>query len=145
VVLHGSDARRVLFGVLNLDTGHRLFLARRRGRGEDFREFLDLIHRHYRGWHPALLLDEDSCHTAEDSQAEAERLGIELLWLPNRSPHLNGLDHLWRHAKAKVCPNRQYDSIDEEVSRCIAYLQALTKDEALLKAGILSEDFWLNQ
>lgn len=145
MVLHGGNARRVLFGALNVDTGHRLFLARRRGRGEDFREFLDLIHGRYRGWHPVLLLDEDSCHTAGDSRAEADRLGIELLWLPNRSPHLNGMDHLWRHAKAKVCANRQDDSIDEEVSRCVAYLQALTSREALLKAGILSADFWLNR
>src|SRR5512143_4103063 len=36
----GSNARRVVFGTINIDTGHRLFLIRRRQRGEDFRAFL---------------------------------------------------------------------------------------------------------
>ena len=75
VPICGRNARRVIFGTINIDTGHRLFLARKRQRGEDFRAFLAMVARHYRGWHVALVLDEDSSHTAHDSQDLAEHWG----------------------------------------------------------------------
>ena len=68
VPISGSNARRVVFGTINVDTGHRLFLVRKRQKGEDFRAFLSVIRGHYRGWHVALLLDEDSSHTAAGSR-----------------------------------------------------------------------------
>jgi hypothetical protein len=73
---------------MNLRTAHRLFLARENQRSVDFPAFLRLIHQHYRGWHVALLLDEDSSHTAGGSEALAAELGIETIWLPKRSPKL---------------------------------------------------------
>src|SRR3954453_17428578 len=36
VPISGANARRVVFGTINVDTGHRLFLVRRRQKGEDF-------------------------------------------------------------------------------------------------------------
>src|SRR5262245_38278183 len=36
VPLHGGNAKRVVFGAINIDTGRRLFLVRRRQRGADF-------------------------------------------------------------------------------------------------------------
>ena len=50
-----------------------------------------------RGWHVALLLDEDPCHTAKASLRTAE--GMTLLWLPNRSPKLDPMDTLWGQGK----------------------------------------------
>jgi transposase len=143
VPISGSNARRVVFGTIHIDTGHRLFLVRERQRGEDFRAFLPVIRSHYRGWHVALILDEDSRHTAEASRDLAAALGIRLLWLPKRSPELNGMDQLWGHGKDHVCANRQYAGIDEEADRFVSYLQGLSNREALRQAGILSEDFWL--
>jgi transposase InsO family protein len=143
VPISGANARRVVFGTINLATGHRLFLARPRPRSEDFRTFLLEVARHYRGRAVALLLDEDSSHTAQASQALARALGIRLLWLPKRAPELNGMDHLWGHGKDHVCANRQYDEIDAEAERFIAYLQSLSNREALRQAGLLSPHFWL--
>jgi hypothetical protein len=74
VPISGSNAKRVLFGALNLATGARLFQVRRYGRGADFRSFLSLLRGHWRGWHLAVLLDEDSCHTAGDSRLWADIL-----------------------------------------------------------------------
>jgi hypothetical protein len=144
VPISGSNARRVVFGTINIATGHRLFLVRPRQKGEDFRAFLPVIRSHYRGWHVALLLDEDSSHTAKDSQGLAAELDIRLIWLPKRCPELNGMDHLWGHGKDHVCANRQYAGIDDQAERFVGYLRGLSKREALLQAGILSEDFWLN-
>lgn len=143
VPISGGNAKRVLFGAINLETGHRLLLVRKRGRGEDFRAFMEEVHRSYRGRHVALLLDEDSSHTAAASRAKAAELKVELLWLPKRSPHLNPMDHLWRHGKEVISANHQYDSIDEQVAQFIDYLDGLSPWEAFTQAGMLSKGFWL--
>ena len=143
VPISGGNAKRVLFGAINLQTGRRVFLARRRQRGLEFEDFLEEVRWYYRGRPVAMLLDEDSSHTAADSQDSADGLEIELLWLPKRSPHLNPMDHLWRHGKAVMSANHQYASIEEQVERFIGYLDGLSTNEALTKAGVYSKDFWL--
>ena len=143
VPISGHNAKRVLFGALHLRTGHRVFVERRQQRRVDQQAFLKEIRRHYPGGHVALLLDEDSSHTAGASQQLADELDIELLWLPKRSPHLNPMEHLWRHGKEVKSANHQYDSIDNQVEQFIDDLSGLSREEALRKAGILSEDFWL--
>jgi transposase len=145
VPLSGSNAKRILFGALNLDTGRRLFLVRPRQRAVDAIAFLEVVRRHYGGRHVALLWDEDSSHTAGRTEARAAALDIELLWLPKRSPHLNPMDHLWRHGKEVKSANHQYDSIDTQVECFIGYLAGLSAVETFRKAGLFSEDFWLNQ
>jgi DDE superfamily endonuclease len=143
VPISGGNARRVVFGTLNIETGHRLFLARPRPRSEDFQAFLSVIARHYRGRPVALVLDEDPSQTAPASQARAAQRDIRLLWLPKRCPELNGMDHLWGHGKDHVCADRQYEDLDAEVERFIAYLQGLSNRDALRQAGLLSPRFWL--
>jgi DDE superfamily endonuclease len=142
VPISGQNARRTVFGSLHLRTGRALFLAQSHKRAENFQAFLHLIHGHYRAWSVALLLDENSCHTAQASQRLAQALGIQLLWLPKRSPHLNPLEHLWRHGKAVVCANYQDTSLDHQVGRFIDYLQSLSATQRLRKAGVLSSHFW---
>lgn len=92
-----------------------------------------------------LLLDENTSHRADASQKRADGFGIELLWLPKRSPHLNPMDHLWRHGKTNISANRQYASIEEHVERFVHYLNSLSAHEALRKAGVLSPNFWLRK
>ena len=53
------------------------------------------------------------------------------------------MDHLWRHGKERICANRQYASIEEQVHRFLHYLKGLSVEETLQKAGVLSEDYWL--
>jgi len=76
VLLSGWNARRTVFGCMNLATGHRLFQVRYRQRAEDFQVFLYQVHRQYRGWDVTLLLDSDRSRTALTSQALAAQLGI---------------------------------------------------------------------
>jgi len=145
VPISGRNARRVVFGALNLRTGHRLLLPRERQRAGDFQAFLRHVRSRYRRWEVAMLLDEDASHTAKGSVELAEGLGIELLWLPKRAPELNPMEGLWGDGKDVVCADHQYDSIEEQVRRFVAYLSGLPKEEALQKAGAFSEDFWLRQ
>jgi hypothetical protein len=143
VALCGRNARRVVFGAMNLRTGRRLFLVRERQRAVDFQEFLRLLHGRYWGWHVALLVDEDPSHTAKGSVRLAEGFDVELLWLPKRCPELNPMDTLWGQAKDVVCADKQYPSLDEQVDRFIRHLESLSPQGALHTAGVLSDDFWL--
>jgi hypothetical protein len=143
VVLCGRNARRVVFGAMNLRTGSRYFLVRERQRAVDFQEFLRLLHDRYRGWHVALLLDEDPSHTAKGSVELAGWFDMEPLWLPKRVPELNVMDTLWGQAKDVVCADKQYPSLDEQVDRFIRHLGSLSPLHALHSAGVLSDDFWL--
>jgi hypothetical protein len=143
VPISGRNARRVIFGALSLRTGHRLLLPRERQRAGDFQAFLRHVRNRYRRWPVAMMLDEDPSHTAKGSVGLAERLGIELLWLPKRAPELNPIEGLWGDGKDVVCADHQYGSIDEEVERFIAYLSRLPNREALRRSGVDSEDFWL--
>lgn len=144
VELSGSNVKRVLLGAINIRTGHQLKLIRPSQRGDDFRAFLELVHHHYRAWHVVMLLDEDSSHTAGATQELAADYDIRLTWLPKRSPHLNPVDHLWRHAKGMAAANRQESSIDALLEHVLAYLDSLSPRQTLRKAGLLSPNFWLH-
>jgi hypothetical protein len=143
VVLSGRNARRVVFGAVNLRTACRLLLPRERQRAADFQAFLRLVHSRYRGWHVAMLLDEDPSHTAAGSVRLADSSDIKLLWLPKRSPQLNPMDTLWGQAKDVVCADKQYADLDEQVGRFIRHLQGLSIWETLETSGINSDNFWL--
>ncbi len=141
VWLSGRNARRVIFGAMNLRTGARLLLPREKGRGADFQAFADEVRSAYRGWHVALLLDEDPCHTAEASLRVTE--GMTLLWLPKRAPKLNPMEPLWGEGKGVISANKQYAAIEEQVDRFLRHLRGLSNQEALHKSGVLSKKFWL--
>ena len=143
VVLCGRNARRTVFGALNLRTGWRLFLPREHQRAADFQAFLHAVHSSYRGWHVAMLLDEDPSHTAKGSVRLAEGFDIDLLWLPKRCPELNPMDTLWGQAKDVISADKQYPSIDEQVGRFLEHLEGLSNGGALHTAGVYSRDFWL--
>jgi hypothetical protein len=143
VLLSGHNARRVVFGAMNLRTGSRFTLVRERQRAADFQEFLKVLNNRYRGWHVVMLLDEDPSHTAKGSVRQAERFEVELLWLPKRMPELNPMDTLWGQAKDVICADNQYPSLDEQVARFIRHLESLSPLAALHSAGVLSNDFWL--
>jgi len=143
VVLSGRNARRTVFGAMNLRTGRRLFLPREHQRAADFQAFLRLIHYYYRGWHVALLLDEDPSHTAKGSVQLAGWFEIDLLWLPKRCPQLNPMDTLWGQGKDVISADTQYATIEEQVARFLGYLESLSAWGALHTAGVYSKDFWL--
>jgi hypothetical protein len=128
---------------MNLRTGARVLVPRLRGRSADYQAFLEEVRGAYRGWHVALLLDEDPCHTAKASLREAE--GMTLLWLPKRSPKLNPLETLWGQGKDVISAAKQYVPIEEQVDRFLRYLRGLSNREALHTSGVLSKKFWLRR
>jgi len=143
VWLAGGNARRVVFGAMNLVTGTRLLLPRPKGQSADFQALLDEVRRHYWGRYVALLLDEDPSHTAQAPLKASE--GITLLWLPKRSPELNPMDTLWGQGKDVISADKQYGTVEEHVDRFLKYLYGLSGREALHTSGVLARDFWLRR
>jgi transposase len=143
VPITGGNAKRVLFGTINPRTGHRIALCRPNMRQEHFQAFLRLLRHSYPGREIWLLLDEAPCHIAPKSQALAEDLNIVLIWLPKQCSELNAMDHLWRELKDNISANYQFKDIKEHAAMAEHRILSLSKSEALVKAGVLSKNFWL--
>jgi hypothetical protein len=145
VLISGKNAKRVVFGAMNIETGKRIFMPRMRQRQEDFQAFLKLCQRHYRGWKILMILDEDSSHIAKVSKKLAKKMKITLLWLPYRASKLNPLEELWGQAKDETCANWQYETIDDQLFTFLSFLYSLDDHEALKTSGVLSGNFWLKK
>jgi len=143
VPISGWNDKRVVFGAINYKTGHASFLSRSRHCAEDFHMFLKMLRSEYRGWKLTIITDEHKSHTAVSTRALCRTLKIQLLWLPHRSPELNPMDTLWGKAKDITTKNHQCDSIDEQVDLFLDYLLTLAPVQLLVKAGIQSNRFWL--
>ena len=146
VRISGKNARRCLFGTVDLRSGRRVLMASRHQRLADFHRFLRRL-RHGVGACGALwlLLDRHSSHGSPSSLRLAAQLGIRLLWLPRQHPKLNPVDHLWRGLKNTLAANRQFASVDELAHHAEAWVRALTPAQTLCKAGLLSRRCWLGR
>ena len=143
VPITGRNAKRVLFGTINMRTGHRILLRRPQGRQADFQAFLRLLRRRYGGRRIYLLLDKGPCHDTKGSRATAAELEIELVWLPKQWSELNAMDQLWRELKRLIAANRQAASVDALASDAADWVLGLTPQQARRKAGMTSKHFWL--
>lgn len=145
VGITGRNDKRVLFGVINVRSGHRILKPYRHMRQESFQDFLRVVRHSYRGKEVWMLLDNSSAHTAPKSLALAEKLHITFIWLPKQCSELNAMDHFWRQTKTDISSNYQYSNIEEHASSALHYMRRLTKTQALRRAGILSKNFWLKK
>ena len=143
VPITGNHAKRVLHGALNVWSGECLMLITDVWTQEIHQVFLQMIHRHWPGWHIVLFEDRGSPHTAADSRDVAADLGIALRFLPRATPELNAMDHLWRQAKGDALANCPTQSIDTSADHVCRYILDLSPRERLRKAGVLSGNFWL--
>jgi transposase len=143
VPISGENAKRTIFGTIDLDTGRRLFVSRERACASDFQTMLRAVREGYESKKVAVLLDRASRHTAGESEELAAELDIVLLWLPSHCVNVNPMDRLWEAGKERICANRQHASIDNQAQFFITYLLSLSPQESLRRAGILSKKFWL--
>jgi DDE superfamily endonuclease len=147
VPISGHNAQCTLFGALNVRNGRRVLLRRAHACAADFQAFLrHLRHEHYRGGQPLwLLVDKAPCHVAASSLALAAELDVTLLWLPRQCSELNPMDHLWRHLKEDLAANRQRPNLEALAQQAQTWILALTPEQTLRKAGLLSKNCWLKR
>jgi transposase len=146
VPISGKNARRSLFGTIDLRNGRRVLMVRARQRLADYHRFLRRL-RHGLGACGALwlLLDRHGSHRSPSSLRLATELDIRLLWLPRQCPKLNPLDQLWRGLKNDLAANRQFGSVDELAHYAEGWVRALTPTQTLRKAGLRSKNCWLRK
>lgn len=143
VAVTGNHARRVIFGALNIATGHLELLITPAWEALTWQTFLRQIRSIWRGWQILLFIDRGSPHTAAASRSLATSMGIGIRWLPVAVPELNAVEGLWRNAKNQSLANHTTDSIDDSVNAVCHYLLSLPPKQRLQKAGVLSGKFWL--
>jgi DDE superfamily endonuclease len=144
VCVTGQNAKRVLFGTINLRTARRTVHLGRGVGTHGVRAFLRALRSAYRRagtiW---LLADRASGHTARATLALANELGIEFVWLPKQRPGLNAMDQLWRGLKHEVAASRQAASIDDLAEQATRRVLRLTTKRARRKSGLAAKHFWL--
>jgi transposase len=144
VVVSGRNARRVLHGLLHLGSGELLHLVRERGRGEDCAAALAALGRVRPAVPKLLVWDNAPPHHTRAAREAAAAAGIELAWLPFRSPELNPCEDVWRHLKRTVAANRAYPSVDALGARAAAWLDGHSRADILRLAALHSSKFaWL--
>jgi len=143
VPISGWNAKRTVFGTLDVETGQRTFVARPSICATDFHAALRAIRAAYGSRKVALLLDKASRHTAATSERLAAELGIKLIWLPPRCTNINPMDRLWRWGKERICANKQHSDIDSQAQQFVEYLTSLSGPESLRMGGLQSGRFWL--
>jgi transposase len=143
VPVTGNHDRRIIHAVMNIKTGELCLLITKEWEAVTHQYFLGMIRSHWRGWHLILFEDRGSPHTAKESIELAARLDIELRLLPRSCPELNAVDHLFRSVKGRGVSNWPTRSIDSSADAACNYLYRLTPRQRLLKAGVLSDHFWL--
>jgi transposase len=144
VAILGDHTRRVLSGTMSV-RGGLLSHDAPQFHQEEWQTHLCMMRSLWRGWKLVLCLDRAPSHTAEESIAFAEDLGIALRWLPVAGPKLHPMDHLWRHSKGDVLAKVPYHSLDEGVTQIQQYLQDIGPAGWMRKAGLFSEKFWLRE
>ena len=88
-----------------------------------------------------LVWDHAPAHTTKPVQAALEATGIEVAWLPFRSPELNPCEALWRHLKRLITANRVYPAVAQLADRAVRWLEDLARDTVLGYAGLHSSKF----
>lgn len=142
-ILGQHHEKRILTGILNIQTGSYFQYSSETYTQETFHIILKLIRRRWRGWHIVLFLDKISAQWARSSRRLAKDLDIQLRWLPTACPELNPLDHLWRHLKNDILANEPLPDLKLTLKYACSYLNDLSPSERLRKAGVLSAHFWL--
>ena len=140
----GRKAQRVRFGAIHVHTGPRVGLCRQSAGGAEAQAFLWELRRPYRKA-PTLWLLLDRAPAPPDGRTLrlARALGIERVWWPRPWPERNARDQLWRKLKRLVAANRQAETVDHLARQAENWLLEPSPQEALRKAGVLSENFWL--
>lgn len=142
-ILGRHSAKRILTGVLNIQTGTYVQYFSETYTQGIFQFILRHVRRQWHGWHIVLFLDRLSAQWARSSRQLAGQLDLELRWLPKACPELNPVDHLWRQLKKDILANEPLPDLEATLKRAWAYLRDLSPHERLQKAGVLSGRFWL--
>jgi transposase len=144
VTISGRNAQRVIHGALNTASGEVVLLVQPRSRTAEVVAAIERLGQRRPDVPKLLVWDNAPAHHPRRVATAARLAGIDLAFLPFRSPELMPLEEAWRSAKAVVAANRCYASVDEAAARTVAWLSDQTGEERLRRCGLRSSKFqWL--
>lgn len=111
----GQNAKRGVFGALNLRTGEWFYQLAAHKRSADFIAFLTVIAAAYPAGRLYVLVDNASIHSSQAVRAWlAAQQRIVLLYLPTYSGHrLNPVEKVWWALKGAIAANRAFRNLAE--------------------------------
>lgn len=74
-----------------------------------------------------LILDRGPSNKAESVKELAEKLNIEIVFLPTYSPNLNPIERLWKFFKKKVLYNKYYEKFKDFKTACSSFFRGIRK------------------
>ena len=144
VTISGRNARRTLFGALQVASGELVRTVRERGRTEDVLAAVEVVGAVRPGIPKLLIWDNAPSHPPHRVRDAAAAAGITVAFLPFRSPELMPLEDWWRGLKATVAANRCYPSLEELAARAVDWLEGMSDEDRLRRCGVPSSKFdWL--
>lgn len=125
----GKNQKRVLYGGLNLKTGHLTSPWAATKSGAHFVEYLETLLHDYPDQKILMIADNGSFHHTQkvDTYVNEHRDRLEIKWLPPYCPDLNDIERTWRRLKASHASNFLFNSLDglvENVRQGIAELNS---------------------
>jgi transposase len=111
----GQNAKRGVFGFLNLRTGEWFYHLTEHKRGAEFIVFLDQLRVIYPVNLIFVLVDNASIHTSQAVKKwVADHSRLELVYLPTYSGHkLNPVEKVWWALKAEISANRCFKTLKD--------------------------------
>jgi hypothetical protein len=144
VTISGRNARRVVHGALQARTGELVRIVRERHRADDALALVAALGT-VRPQVPKLLIwDNAPPHKPHRVRDVAAAAGIQVAFLPFRSPELNPCEDLWRGLKQEIAANRAYPTVEALAERAVAWLDGMSAEERLRRCGLRSsKSNWL--
>lgn len=145
VVISGRNAQRAVHGALNVATGELVTLIRERSRQDDSAAFMEALGR-IRPTVPKLLVwDNAPLHHPKRVLAAAATANLRIAFLPFRAPGSWRARSSGDWPRGLVAANRASLAVQEQAERAIAWFDALSPYERLLKTGQFGRKFqWLS-
>jgi len=129
----GKNAKRSVFGALNLRTGQWHYQIQERKRGVEFIAFLSSLLTAYPLTTIYVIVDNASIHTSRAVRRWLAQHGrLQLVYLPTYSGHrLNPVEKVWRVLKDHIAANRSFRSLAELDQAIRRHFAAFTCTAAL--------------
>lgn len=110
----GKNQKRVLYGGLNLKTGHLTSHWAATKSGAHFVEYLETLLHAYPDQKILMIADNGSFHHTQkvETYVHEHRDRLEIKWLPPYCPDLNDIERTWRRLKASHASNFLFNSLD---------------------------------
>lgn len=95
-------------------------------------ELLQKLHALFRDLPIVIILDNARYQHCAFVEETAQKLGIQLIFLPPYSPNLNLIERLWKFVKKKTLYNQyyaRYEQFHESISKCLEQTGTTYKQE----------------